>query len=83
MQFSYVNLDMQGVAVAKRLQSTTLVAPVRAITRIVHKSLPAKKVMQVAAILANRTGAGESLLIYIYNFHVLNHLLLVYICKLH
>ena len=26
---------------------------------------------------------GKSLLIYIYNFHVLNHLLLIYICKLH
>ena len=27
--------------------------------------------------------AGEFLLIYIYNFHVLGHLLLIYICKLH
>ena len=26
---------------------------------------------------------GKLLLIYIYNFHVLNHFLLIYICKLH
>ena len=28
-------------------------------------------------------GEGEFLLIYISNFHVLSHLLLIYICKLH
>ena len=27
--------------------------------------------------------AGESFMIYICNFHVLSHLLLIYICKLH
>ena len=27
--------------------------------------------------------SGESLMIYIWNFHVLSHLLLIYICKLH
>ena len=32
---------------------------------------------------AARAENGKFLLIYIYNFHVLSHLLLIYICKLH
>ena len=27
--------------------------------------------------------SGNFLMIYMFNFHVLNHLLLIYICKLH
>lgn len=50
--------DMTGVAVSKRAQASPLEAPGRAVSRMVHSSLPAKKLLQVSAVLANRTAAA-------------------------
>ena len=49
--------DMQGLAVHKRISKPFYLAPFYTIQHAVHKTLPAKKLTQISACVANRSAA--------------------------